>query len=102
VRLDEIYKTVTKWYPWKEFCKSELEYNNKTDYGIGVKFWNGIYNPHLCRKRYNKIIKKFKEKYPKMPSTLPEPRCDFYGSDPKDYFTSTGSGFSRHFKQRQI
>jgi len=102
VYLDELYKTVTEYYPWKEFCKSELEYNNQTDYGIGVKFWNGIYNPAKCRHRYKKIIKKFKKKYPKMPATLPEPRCDFYDSDPKDYFQNTGSGFSRHFKQRQI
>jgi len=102
VFLDELYQTVSKYYTWDQFCKSELEYNNKTDYGIGVNFWNEIYNPTKCRERYNKIIRKFKEKYPKMPASLPEPRCDFYETDPKDYFNETGSGFSRHFNQRKM
>jgi len=102
VYLDELYKTVTKYYWWPEFCKSQIEYNNKTDYGIGVEWWDGIYSPAKCRDRYNKVIAKFKEKYPDQPSTLTEPRCDFYDSDPKGYFGATGSGFSRQFTQRKM
>lgn len=102
VYLDELYKTVNQWYPWSEFCKSELEYNNKTDYGIGVTWWNEIYSSGKCRERYNNITALFKKKYPKMPESYPEPRCDYYETDPKDYFHRTGSGFDRTFTQRQI
>mmetsp|Transcript_19971 Transcript_19971/g.54432 ORF Transcript_19971/g.54432 Transcript_19971/m.54432 type:complete len:779 (-) Transcript_19971:324-2660(-) len=100
--LDELYKTTTQYYPWKEFCKSQLEYNNKTDYGIGVKFWNGIYNPARCMSRYLNITAAFKRKYPHLEETLPEPHCDYYKTDPGDYFSRTGSGFSRNFMERQL
>merc|ERR1719362_2146666 len=102
VYMDELYKTVTKYYTWDQFCTSQIEYNNKTDYGIGVDWWDGIYSPAKCRDRYNKVIAKFKEKYPDRPAQLTEPRCDFYESDPQDYFGATGSGFSRTFSQRKM
>jgi len=48
------------------------------------------------------VIAKFKEKYPDKPTHLTEPRCDFYATDPHNYFNMTGSGFSRTFAQRKI
>jgi hypothetical protein len=102
VYFDELYKTVTKYYNWDQFCLSQIEYNNKTDYGIGVDWWDGIYSPSRCRDRYMNVIAKFKEKYPDKPTHLTEPRCDFYGTDPQDYFNVTGSGFSRTFVQRRM
>jgi len=84
VRLDELYQPSGK-----------LEYNNQTDHGDGVSFWDGIYDPAKCQFRYDTVVEHFKTKYPNQPATLPEPRCDQYASDPKTFFHTTGSGFPR-------
>jgi hypothetical protein len=103
VYLDELYKTVSPWYTWDQFCKSQIEYNNQTDSGSGVSWWNEIYNASRCRDRYNAVLSRFKEKYPHMPATLPEPRCDNYKSDPKGKFLWwTGSGFNRYSHNRKL
>jgi len=84
VRLDELYQS-----------GGGLDYNNQTDTGDGVTFWDGIYDPGKCKWRYDTIVDHFRTKYPQFPPTLPEPMCDQFSTDPKTFFHGTGSGFPR-------
>jgi len=96
LHLDELYDTPRK--DMTEFCKTKNEYNNQTDKGVGVSFWNGIYTPMACQERINAVHAAFKKKYPDMPAKLEEADCDYYETDPKDYLVRTGSGFPRYPK----
>jgi len=90
--LDEIYYVGNV----QAFCAGrKMEYNNQTDHGVGISFWDGIYDPAKCTDRLNTVRAKFKAKYPDMPASLDEPRCDWFKSDPGDYLHRTGSGFPR-------
>jgi len=90
VRLDELYE-------FSGCGSGQMEYNNQTDRGVGLDFWDGIYNRDRCTDRLETVAAKFKAKYPDMTASADEPWCDFYESDPKDYFFNTGSGFNRQY-----
>jgi len=78
------------------FCGSgKMEYNNQTDHGVGINFWDGIYNPLNGQARIKAVRERFKKKYPHMPERLSDPHCDFFETDPTDYLIRTGSGFQR-------
>mmetsp|Transcript_78714 Transcript_78714/g.163714 ORF Transcript_78714/g.163714 Transcript_78714/m.163714 type:complete len:561 (-) Transcript_78714:516-2198(-) len=55
------------------------EYNNKTDEGVHMTFWNNKYDDAACQWRLDHARQLFHNKYPNMAteSDLPEPRCDF-------------------------
>jgi len=55
-----------------------LEYDSQADRGNGTSFWNGKRDLASCAKRENLLLEHFKTKYPHMPSSLPEPECDWW------------------------
>jgi len=96
VTFDELYESTGPSHNWAAFCAGRKEYNNQTDKGEGVSFWDGIYSPHKCIERYDKVQAKFREKYPDMPVELDQPHCDYFKSDPiGNFLYNTGSGYSR-------
>jgi hypothetical protein len=52
-----------------------VEYDYKTDAGIGMDFWDGRHDKENCTRRMEKVLDLFKEKYPTLPRTLPQPPC---------------------------
>jgi len=55
------------------------EYNNKTDRGVHMSFWDHKLNRTACKSRLRHAGHLFAKKYPDDPSDadLPTPRCDF-------------------------
>lgn len=55
------------------------EYNNQTDRGVNMVFWNGKYNIGACEKRLQRARSIFRNKYHDAPfeNDLQEPTCDF-------------------------
>lgn len=88
LRLEEMYT-------FSGCSDGQIEYNNQTDKGVGVKFWDGIFTPEKCAWRIKYVQDKFAQKYPGMPRTLEDPECDWHKSDPNDWLHRTGSGFTR-------
>jgi hypothetical protein len=58
------------WLP-----NGNVEYNFTTDAGIGMDFWDGRHDEANCTRRLHRVLDLFKEKYPTLPRTLPEPPC---------------------------
>jgi hypothetical protein len=52
-----------------------VEYNFTTDAGIGMDFWDGRHDKVKCTQRIQKVLDLFKEKYPTLPRSLPQPPC---------------------------
>jgi len=52
-----------------------IEYSPHLDKGIGMDFWDEGHSVEAGRKRMDAVAKLFKEKFPAMPATLPEPPC---------------------------
>lgn len=52
-----------------------IEYNFKLDAGVGMAFWDGRHDRKSCTRRMERAEELFKEKYPDLPSTIPEPPC---------------------------
>jgi len=55
------------------------EYDKDTDEGVGSDFWNGIKDVEGNKKRVQRALALFSEKYPDIPSqdAYPDPVCDF-------------------------
>mmetsp|Transcript_47768 Transcript_47768/g.136627 ORF Transcript_47768/g.136627 Transcript_47768/m.136627 type:complete len:490 (+) Transcript_47768:408-1877(+) len=55
------------------------EYDKDTDEGVGSDFWNGIEDVEGNKKRVQRALALFSEKYPDTPSedVYPDPVCDF-------------------------
>lgn len=65
---------------YREFSdRGGWEYNNMTDYGIHMDFWNDKYNTTACDIRTDVARSLFKEHYPDDPGddAMQEPPCDF-------------------------
>lgn len=52
-----------------------IEYDHNIDAGVGNHFWDGRHDEANCTKRMEAVTKLFKQKYPDLPETLPEPPC---------------------------
>lgn len=52
------------------------EYNNQTDRGIGMTFWDKKYNASACDRRMKRVAQLFAQRYPDAPA-LSAPACDF-------------------------
>jgi len=90
VKLSELYDFKGCW-------SGQMEYNNQTDFGVGIGFWDGIYNRKKCMDRLMAVARKFEEKYPNSTGLYEEPWCDNYKSDPRDFLVNSGSGFHREY-----
>jgi hypothetical protein len=55
------------------------EYNNGTDKGVHMTFWDNKYNDTACETRLSRARDLFKERYPDDPAdeSIPAPSCDF-------------------------
>jgi len=76
VTLDELVG-ITNYTAFKE--SGGEEYDNSSDTGVHMTFWDGLHNLEANAARVKKLDALFKEKFPDMPSDkeLPTPPCDF-------------------------
>mmetsp|Transcript_84101 Transcript_84101/g.243093 ORF Transcript_84101/g.243093 Transcript_84101/m.243093 type:complete len:690 (+) Transcript_84101:84-2153(+) len=56
-------------------CTLHMEYNWKTDRGVGCDFWDGKHDLDKSIRRMNRVRELFMLKYPDMPADLGEPDC---------------------------
>jgi len=56
-------------------CVRNVEYDKKTDKGVGTSFWNSKHDMEEGLRRMDRVRQLFSEKYPHLPSTLEEPAC---------------------------
>merc|ERR1712129_165920 len=62
---------------FREFAQAGgWEYNNKTDRGVHMSFWDGKYNATACQHRLERARSLFREKFADS-EDLQEPPCDF-------------------------
>lgn len=85
------------------------EYNNQTDQGVHMTFWDGIENATACKARVDHAMQLFDTKYPEMATTssLPAPACDFdvekfYAVAPRDEPQQGGDGTGRHLSEAAV
>jgi len=75
IMLDELVGIGNYEDWWRN--KHNKEYVGKLDAGVGTHFWDGKHDLGKCAKRVEAVHKLFKQKFPDMPESLPEPPCDF-------------------------
>jgi len=76
ISIDEL-ENITDF---KEFAKAGgWEYNNKTDRGVHMTFWDNKYNTSVCEERLSRANALFAEKFENeaFQQDLPDPTCDF-------------------------
>eukprot|EP00929_Paragymnodinium_shiwhaense_P021888 TRINITY_DN14149_c0_g2_i1.p2 TRINITY_DN14149_c0_g2~~TRINITY_DN14149_c0_g2_i1.p2 ORF type:complete len:305 (-),score=60.45 TRINITY_DN14149_c0_g2_i1:232-1146(-) len=83
VDFDEVVGIKPKWRNNAAFCRSGCR-----EYGGGhqcISFWRNKESRSSGKRRMNRVLDAFAEKYPDMPRDLPPPPCDF---DMKEFYPS--------------
>jgi hypothetical protein len=78
VDIGDLYGMDYGYWDWYNNPDSK-EFDKDTDAGVGCDFWNGIQDVEANKKRVQRALDLFSEKYPDMPSEghYPDPVCDF-------------------------
>jgi hypothetical protein len=75
VRLDDL----SGISDYRLFCQmSNKEYDPATDKGVGTTFWDGKNSAPECAQRVSTLKHAFEMKYPNMPTSLREAKCDWW------------------------
>jgi len=80
VMIDDLAGTRPSFAEWFQDYKTTREYDEKTDKGIGVTFWDGRNDPEKCLDRLTQVLAKFDELHGTDAGlTEGQPVCDFDG-----------------------
>jgi hypothetical protein len=80
VSIDELVGTLPSFSEWFKDHKTTREYDENTDKGIGVTFWDGRDDPEKCMDRLTQVLAKFDQMHGVDEDlTAGQPICDFDG-----------------------
>jgi len=78
VLIDELVGTLPSFAEWFKDISVTREYDESTDRGIGVTFWDGRNDVDRCMDRLTQVLAKFEELHGVDPNlTVGQPLCDF-------------------------